>query len=53
MNYRFIIGGKINTETLDDAIDILKLILEYQGITVDQISIYGLDGELIECKKKQ
>ena len=48
MRYRFTIGGKINTETLDDAIDVLKIILEDQGITVDQISIFGLDGELTE-----
>jgi len=52
MKYRFTIGGKINMETLDDAIDILKLILEDQGIVVDQISIFGLEGELTECKKK-
>lgn len=52
MNYRFTLGGKINTETLDDAVDILKSISEDNGIVVDQISIFGIDGVLTECKKK-
>jgi len=52
VNYRFTLGGKINCETLDDAVDILKLILEDQGITVDQISIFGINESLSVCKKR-
>ena len=50
--YNFTIGGKINAETLDDAVDILKLILEDQGIKINQINLYGLSEEVSECKKK-
>ena len=50
--YNFTIGGKINAETLDDAVDILKLILEDQGIKVNQIGIFGIGEDVTECKKK-
>lgn len=51
--YNFDIGGKLNAETLDDAIDILKLVLEDQGIIIHRISIFGLDEIGSEkCKKK-
>lgn len=52
MIYHFDIGGKINCETLNDAVDIIKLILEDQGITVDRISILGVNESLSVCKKK-
>jgi len=51
--YHFRIGGKINAKSLDEAVDILKLLLEEQGITIQDISIFGLDGDVSEiCRKK-
>ena len=54
-NYRFDISGNINVETVDDAVDILRLILEDNNITVTRITIDGSGiyvGESLVCKKK-
>ena len=53
--YRFDISGNINVETIDDAVDILRLILEDNNITVTRITIDGAGiyvGEGLVCKKK-
>lgn len=56
MIYNFTIGGNINAETLDDAIDIIKLMLDDNGIKINRINIYNLSlpfgEEVTECKKK-
>ena len=53
-NYTFSVGGRINAETLDDAVDILNLILEMEGIKVNSINISGLEESVSEiCKKKK
>jgi len=39
MSYIFNIGGKINAETLDDAIDILTLLLEDKSITITRLDV--------------
>lgn len=53
--YSFDIHGNINVETIDDAVDILRLILEDNNITVNRITIDGSHicvGEGLVCKKK-
>ena len=45
MKYKISIGGTINAETLDDAIDIIKLTLDEINIEIDNLTIYGY-GEL-------
>ena len=45
VKYKISIGGTINAETLDDAIDIIKLTLDEINIEIDNLTIYGY-GEL-------
>lgn len=52
MNYDFQIDGRINVETSDEAVDVIQLILEDNGIVVNKIVIMGKGGVLTTCKKK-
>jgi len=45
-------GGRINAESLDDAVGIITLIATDNSIKITKISIAGIKGEVSVCKKK-
>ena len=51
VSVKFEIGGHIDVETLDDAMDILVLILEDNNVRINNISLYS-GSETLTCKKK-
>lgn len=53
MIYRFLITGKINTETMDEAVDILKIILGDNDVDVNRVEIYGKKEQMIDIDKEK
>jgi len=51
--YNFDISGKINTETIEEAIDKITLILEDNNISINRIQLYSGTEEILSMKKKQ
>ena len=53
MNYKFEVIGCINAVSSDDAMDIVKMILEDHHIIVNKVNVFGGRGESVSlCKQK-